>query len=250
MKKEIEIVEKARKQFDKDFFTEGYINITSDNEHLNKMLENIVVESGNKILDLGTGSGYVAFAVAEKFIDCDILGLDRVRNTIKRNNEIVKEKQISNMNFMVYDGITIPFEKDSFDSIVTRYALHHFPNIENTIKELETIVKLDGQVFVSDPTPNEIDDIGFVDDYMKQRDDGHIKFYTKSQYEFMFKRYGFELNKFFLTKIRFPRVMEEKYNTLLKKYDKSIIDSYNIEIVDNKIYITEDVLNMSFKKAI
>ncbi|HEY5524942.1 MAG TPA: class I SAM-dependent methyltransferase [Clostridium sp.] len=249
MENEMEIVEKARKQFDKDFFTEGYNDIISDSEHLNKILEDMILKSGNKVLDLGTGSGYVAFALAEKFKVCNIIGLDIVNNTIKRNNEIVKEEQISNIKFIAYDGITIPFEKDSFDSVVTRYALHHFPNIENTIKELESIVKCNGQVFVSDPTPNDIDDKGFIDDYMKQRDDGHIKFYTKSQYETMFNRYGFELDKFFLSKIRFPRVMEEKYNKLLQKYDKTIINSYNIEIEDNKIFITENVLNMSFKKV-
>lgn len=43
--------------------------------------------------------------------------------------------------------------------------------------------------------------------------------------------------------------MEEKYNKLLQKYDKAIINSYNIEIEDNKIFITENVLNMSFKKV-
>ena len=141
MENEMEIVEKARKQFDKDFFTEGYKDIISDNEHLNKILEHMILKSGNKVLDLGTGSGYVAFALAEKFKNSNIFGLDIVNNTIKRNNEIVKEEQISNINFIAYDGITIPFEKDSFDSVVTRYALHHFPNIENTIKQLETIVK-------------------------------------------------------------------------------------------------------------
>ena len=52
-----DIVAKAKKQFDKDFFTEGYIDIISDDKHLEEILNNLNVESNDRILDLGTGSG-------------------------------------------------------------------------------------------------------------------------------------------------------------------------------------------------
>jgi hypothetical protein len=61
--------------------------------------------------------------------------------------------------------------KKIHDSVVTRYTVHHFPNIENTIGTPNNVNN--GQICI-DPTPNGIDDIGFVGDYMKQRDDGHI----------------------------------------------------------------------------
>ena len=35
----------------------------------------------------------------------------------------------------LYDGIDFPFEDQSFDLVVTRYALHHFPDIELFITE-------------------------------------------------------------------------------------------------------------------
>lgn len=51
MENQLETVEKARKQFDKDFFTKGYNDIISDKEQLNKMLEHMILKSGNKVLD-------------------------------------------------------------------------------------------------------------------------------------------------------------------------------------------------------
>ena len=243
-----DIVAKARKQFDKDFFTEGYIDIISDDKHLEKILNNIDIKDGNKILDLGTGSGYIAFPLSDKSKDIEVVGLDIAQNTIRRNNEIVKEKAIKNLKFDLYDGIKIPYRDNTFNVMVTRYALHHFPNIEDTIKELQKIIKLDGQVFISDPTPNKIDNKRFVDKYMQLRDDGHVKFYTKEEYVELLEKYGFVLENIFMSKVRFSRAVDDRYYELIKSYEEEIIKSYDIEVIDDRIYITEDILNISFRK--
>lgn len=38
------------------------------------------------------------------------------------------------------------------------------------------------EVFLSDPAPNENDTERFVDEYMRMKKDGHIKFYTKDEW--------------------------------------------------------------------
>ena len=246
--KKDDIIAKAKKQFDKDFFTEGYIDIISDDKHLEKILNDIDVKTNNRILDLGTGSGYIAFPLACKSKEIEVVGLDIVDNTIRRNNEIVKEKEIENLKFDNYDGVNIPYEDNTFNVMVTRYALHHFPNIEDTIKQLQKIIKLGGQVYISDPTPNKIDNKRFVDKYMQLRDDGHVKFYTKHEYIALLEKYGFELENIFISKIRFSRAVDNRYYELMKSYEEEIIKAYDVEVIDDRIYITEDVLNMRFRK--
>lgn len=132
--------------------------------------------------------------------------------------------------------------------MITRYALHHFPNIEDTIKQLQKIIKWDGQVFISDSTPSKMDAKRFVHKYMQFRDDGHAKFYTKEEYVKLLNKYGFELEYTFMSKVRFSRVADDRYYELIKGYDEDVLRSYEIEVIDDKIYITEDVLNMSFRK--
>lgn len=111
-----DIVAKAKKQFDKDFFTEGYIDIISDDKHLEEILNNLNVESNNRILDLGTGSGYIAFPLADKSKEIEVVGLDIVDNTIIINNEMVKEKAIRNLKFDSYDGIMKGYEEEIIKS--------------------------------------------------------------------------------------------------------------------------------------
>lgn len=112
------------------------------------------------------------------------------------------------------------------------------------------MLKPGGQLFISDPTPNEDDKMRFVDTFMQLSKDGHVQFYTKDEFEILGEKVGLEVDKYFLTEIRFPSSRRiEGYIKIEPSIDKSIIDSYNIEIVNDEVYITERVLNISFKKT-
>ena len=127
-------------------------------------------------------------------------------------------------------------------------ALHHFPMIDYAFNEMARVLKKGGQLFIADPTPNDNDTIGFADKYMRMKPDGHVKFYTQNEFFNLADNTGFRMNNIFKTEIRFPRKDASHYNTLICDADKSIVDGYNIRIIDDEIYITEQVLNLSFIK--
>ena len=176
-----ESIEKTRKGFEESFRLGSYYDRqTKDENHLELILNCIQVEQGMKILDLGTGSGYLAFSFAEKYKQSEVVGLDIVEKTLEVNRKKAELNEIVNLQFVSYEGITFPFEDNSFDIIITRYALHHFPTIKNTFMEINRVLKKEGLFFLSDPAPNEDDVERFVDEYMRMKNDGHIKFYTKN----------------------------------------------------------------------
>ena len=49
---------------------------------------------------------------------------------------------------------------------MTRYALHHFPDIERCFGEISRVLKSGGRLFISDPTPEEGDKDRLVDAFM------------------------------------------------------------------------------------
>ena len=59
----------ATKQAFENSFSSGdfYNKQTQDEQHLKLILEFLPIKYGMKILDLGTGSGYLAFFIAEKY---------------------------------------------------------------------------------------------------------------------------------------------------------------------------------------
>ena len=171
-------IESTRHGFEESFAAGTFYNRqTQDSEHLNKILEFVKISEGMRILDLGTGSGYLSFPIAKNNPGCEVVGLDIVNDALETNRMRADSEGIKNLSFISYDGIDFPFEEKSFDLVVTRYALHHFPNIEHSIGEVSRVLKSDGMLFISDPCPNECDTERFVDDYMRLKKDGHIKFY-------------------------------------------------------------------------
>ena len=175
-------IEAARAGFEASFEEADFYNKqTQDEKHLKDILATINVKPGMKILDLGCGSGYLTFPIAERNENAYVVGLDIVTDTLERNTEKAHKINIRNVEFISYDGITFPFEDDSFDLVVTRYALHHFPEIRKSVREVARVLKGDGLFFISDPRPNDCDITRFVDDYMQLKKDGHIKFYTKDE---------------------------------------------------------------------
>jgi ubiquinone/menaquinone biosynthesis C-methylase UbiE len=247
--KEQEIIEKVRKGFDEDFSKKNYMEKrTGDNQHLNKILSYLNISPKSKILDLGTGNGYLAFSIAKISKDSEVIGLDIAVKTLTQNREKASQMELTNLNFLDYNGINFPFEHNMFDYVVTRYALHHFPNIHKTFEEIRRVIKPGGIFFISDPTPNENDYIRFVDTYMQMKDDGHVKFYTKSEFVKLAEKYNFKLADSFSSEIRFPSDRTEKYLKITDTIDKKLLDSYKIYVKNGQTYITEQVVNLLFIK--
>lgn len=71
-----------------------------------------------------------------------------------------------------------PFEDHSFDIVITRYALHHFPAIKDTFREITRVLKKN-RIFLSDPTPNDDDTKCFVDEYMQIKKMGILSLYKR-----------------------------------------------------------------------
>jgi len=233
-----------------DSFSEGsyYDRQTQDADHLKMILGKLNVKSGQEILDLGTGSGYLAFPLAERHKDCEITGLDIVTKTIKKNNLKTGELGLTNLKFISYDGAAFPFENNLFDIVVTRYVLHHFPDIELSFREIGRVLKKGGRLFLSDPTPNKKDKTRFVDKYMQMKDDGHIKFYTEKEFRAFGKSAGLSKRSVIYSEIRFPRKNASAYSELLGDTDRRIKYSYKIDVIGDEIFISERVLNILFIK--
>jgi len=244
------IIQKAKQGFEKSFAEKNfYDKQTKDDKHLESILNTLKIKEGDKILDLGTGSGYLAFAIAKKYPKCSVVGLDIVTKTLEQNKLSALEQGINNLIFTDYNGINLPFEDNTFDCVVTRYVLHHVPDIQYTFDEISRVLKPSGCFFLSDPTPNSLDTHRFVDSYMQLQNDGHNKFYTLNEFLDYADNSAMERENSYLTTIRFPRKTDETYIALINKTDNAIKQAYKIEIIGDECFIVEDVLNMAFRKT-
>lgn len=246
-----ESIEITKQGFEESFRLGSYYNKqTRDEMHLELILKYIQVTPGMRILDLGTGSGYLAFPFAKKHTQAEVVGLDIVEKTLATNQRKAKLEGINNLHFVSYEGMKFPFEDNSFDIVITRYALHHFPEINDTFHEINRVLKNDGILFLSDPTPNDDDTERFVDEYMQMKKDGHIKFYTKDEWKEIGNLAALMYVDDFETSIRFPRKKETslEFDDIIKRHNKEVVKGYGVEIIEDEIWITEKVNNLLLKK--
>lgn len=246
-----ESIEQTKQGFEESFRVGEYYNKqTRDDMHLELILSYIQVEPGMKILDLGTGSGYLAFPFAEKYKQVEVVGLDIVEKTLEENQRKVELEGINNLRFVSYDGMDFPFDDNSFDIVISRYALHHFPAIHDTFREISRVLKKNGIFFLSDPTPNDDDIERFVDEYMQMKKDGHIKFYTKDEWEKIGNSVDLMYIDDFETSIRFPRKRDTalEFDDIISRHNEAVISGYEVEIIEDEIWISEKVNNLLLRK--
>lgn len=241
-KSEKEIMDQVKKSFD------VVTTIGNNQEHLEKIIENIELKDNSICLDLGTGNGYIAFEIGKKFKESKVIGIDIVENVINNNNKVVKNKGMKNINFEIYNGIELPFENNSIDYIITRFALHHFPRIDKTISEFNRVLKKDGRIFIIDCVPNIEDDEDFINNWMKVIQDGHVRFYTEKEYIDMFNKYGINIEKGFYSEVICKRNKSKEYEELMERTNKNIVNSYLDEINEENILLREKVWNVIWKR--
>lgn len=217
MNNNVENVKQAKKSFNNILENKKYARIIKDDNQLSLLLDLVDDGKHNKILDIGTGTGYLAFPLAEKFPTASVCGIDIAEVIVEKNNATVKKKGIPNLTFQVFDGLKYPFPDESFDLIVTRYAFHHFPDVVDSIQQMNKILVKGGKVLVSDPMRNEKDDNGIIDSFMRVKRDGHIQFYSSNELDEIFINNGFKKENQVITDMKFPFAQQIEY---IKIYDK------------------------------
>lgn len=92
-----------------------------------------------KLLDYGCGSKpYRAlFSNVDTYI-----GIDVENGAHEHTNEDID---------LYFDGKTVPFDDESFDSILCSEVLEHVPDIDKTLSELYRVLKKEGKILVSVP---------------------------------------------------------------------------------------------------
>jgi ubiquinone/menaquinone biosynthesis C-methylase UbiE len=91
---------------------------------------------GMRVLDVGCGSGDVAFLAAQLVgpTGC-VIGVDRTAAAIARGCSRVESMRISNVHFMEGDPTQMKFDKD-FDALVGRLILMYYPDPVDALRKL------------------------------------------------------------------------------------------------------------------
>lgn len=115
------------------------------------IIEELNPKLGEKIIDLGCGTGYYLFLLSNLYTNLDLYGFDNDQKAMQEAEEILSSK---NIKFVTGDLHKMPFEENSFNKVVMSEVLEHVENDQQVLKETFRILKPGGLLVVSIPSKN------------------------------------------------------------------------------------------------
>lgn len=106
------------------------------------LLDAAEVRAGVRVLDVCTGPGMLAEAALMR--EADAVGLDFSSAAVE-----LAKRNVPTGEFYEGDAQALPFEDDSFDSVVCGYGVIHLPNPEKAMQEMVRVLRPSGRVAIS-----------------------------------------------------------------------------------------------------
>ena len=134
-------------KFSKTYESRGRVNSLQYQWMVKNILRQINKERC-KVIDFGTGTGYLARRIAVSFPKSKVIGIDIAEGMINEARKKVKNMGIKNVQF-----INVPMEKfkiKRIDFAVSANAFHHVKNKKLVISKIYQNLTEDGKVIIAD----------------------------------------------------------------------------------------------------
>ncbi|WP_121613097.1 class I SAM-dependent methyltransferase [Mesobacillus foraminis] len=215
-------------------------------QDLEKVVEMISIAApGGELLDIATGGGHVANALAPFYQK--VTALDLTPQMLKKAQAFIKSNGVSNVSFVQGDAEKLPFPDESFTTVTCRIAAHHFPDIAAFVKEAYRVLKANGLFILVDnvgPERNELD--YFYNLIEKKRDASHVRAHKKTEWISLMEHQGFDIHhmttfkKNFIFKnwcemMRLPEEEQNELSGLMKSAPEHIRIFFDIKINENTV---------------
>ena len=144
-------------------------------DHRLDVVQRFAPAAGNEwVIDLGTGTGFTAFAIAANARR--VVASDLTLPMLRETRRIGQERQLSNIMPLQNRAEALPIASDSIDLITCRAAGHHFSDLAAAFDEIRRVLKPGGALVMADSVSPEEDDLyHWFNDVELRRDYSHIE---------------------------------------------------------------------------
>jgi ubiquinone/menaquinone biosynthesis C-methylase UbiE len=141
-----------------------------------------------RVLDVGTGAGALALALAP--LVREVVGLDPVPKLL----ELARARAAANAEFVEGDGTALPFADRDFDLTGTHRTLHHVARPDLVVAELARVTRPEGRVLVVDQlAPDDPAEAAALHEFETARDPSHERLVTDAALRELFAANGLHL---------------------------------------------------------
>lgn len=117
-----------------------------------EIAEEVISEiSSGRILDVGTGPGFLPVLIAKKASEIEITGIDLSEGMVRlARKNAMKEGLSERIKFLKASALSMPFENGFFDFAVSTFSFHHWLKPQECLKEIFRVLKEGGEAWIYD----------------------------------------------------------------------------------------------------
>jgi ubiquinone/menaquinone biosynthesis C-methylase UbiE len=162
----------------------------TSSERLREVVELARPKRGDLALDVATGTGNTAFALAPYVRR--VVGLDLTTEMLDEARRVAAQKSITNVEWVIGDAARLPFPDGTFDLYTVRAAPHHFHDVDAFLAEAFRVLRPDrAAAFVDCAPPVPARDL--LQEVEVGRDPSHVLSLTVQEWVEKLERAGFEV---------------------------------------------------------
>jgi len=124
-----------------------------------ELCEALDLKAGSKVLDVAAGNGMATLAAARRW--CDVTSTDYVPALLERGQTRAAAEGME-IEFREADAENLPFDNNSFDTVLSTFGVMFTPNQDRAAAELIRVCKPKGQIGLANWTPE-----GFIGQVFK-----------------------------------------------------------------------------------
>ena len=118
-----------------------YVNAT-----IGETLNRLEIKQGERILDLGCGTGVLIQRLLEVSPEAEVFGIDFCAEML----EIAKQKLPESVELKLGSADNLPFPSNYFDIVISTSAFHFFRDPSQALQEAKRVLKPNGRLVITD----------------------------------------------------------------------------------------------------
>lgn len=114
--------------------------------HWRRVAVDLAYPEQGRVLDVATGTGDLALELTRR--NGSVVGLDFCPEMIKLGKlKASRKKMAGQIDFIMGDALTLPFQDDSFDCALNGFVLRNISDVNLFLSELWRVVKPEGGLY-------------------------------------------------------------------------------------------------------